>query len=90
MFSYQDPVDKSVSDNQGVRIQFDGGSRVVYRLSGTGTDSATLRVYLEKIERDAATFKEDAIGYNEAMGQFANQVAKIADITGSKEASVKT
>lgn len=90
MFSYQDPVDKSISDNQGVRIQFDGGSRVVYRLSGTGTDSATLRVYLEKIERDAATFKEDAIGYNEAMGQFANQVAKIADITGSKEASVKT
>jgi phosphoglucomutase len=47
-FSYVDPVDGSVSRNQGLRILFEGGSRVVFRLSGTGTEGATLRVYLER------------------------------------------
>ncbi|KHK91736.1 alpha-D-glucose phosphate-specific phosphoglucomutase [Novosphingobium malaysiense] len=46
-FSYTDPVDGSVSANQGIRVLFEGGSRVVFRLSGTGTHGATLRVYLE-------------------------------------------
>ena len=46
-FSYTDPVDQSVSANQGIRVLFEGGSRVVFRLSGTGTQGATLRVYLE-------------------------------------------
>ncbi|MCT2399334.1 alpha-D-glucose phosphate-specific phosphoglucomutase [Novosphingobium mangrovi (ex Huang et al. 2023)] len=46
-FSYTDPVDGSVSANQGIRVLFEGGSRVVFRLSGTGTQGATLRVYLE-------------------------------------------
>lgn len=49
-FSYLDPVDGSTSANQGVRVLFDGGSRVVFRLSGTGTEGATLRVYLERYE----------------------------------------
>jgi len=47
-FSYHDPVDGSVSRNQGVRISFDGGGRAVFRLSGTGTQGATLRLYLEQ------------------------------------------
>ena len=47
-FAYQDPVDGSVSRGQGVRILFDGGSRIVLRLSGTGTEGATLRLYLER------------------------------------------
>ncbi len=54
-FSYTDPVDSSVSANQGVRIVLDGpdgGSRIVYRLSGTGTEGATLRVYIERHERN--------------------------------------
>jgi len=51
-FAYTDPTDGSVSRNQGVRILFDGGSRVVFRLSGTGTSGATLRVYLERYEAD--------------------------------------
>jgi phosphoglucomutase len=46
-FAYSDPVDGSTSENQGVRVLFEGGSRVVFRLSGTGTQGATLRVYLE-------------------------------------------
>ena len=47
-FSYTDPVDGSVAEGQGFRILFEGGSRVVLRLSGTGTEGATLRVYLER------------------------------------------
>lgn len=50
-FTYNDPVDVSVSSNQGVRIFLDRGSRIVFRLSGTGTEGATLRVYLERYER---------------------------------------
>jgi len=51
-FAYEDPTDGSVSRNQGVRVLFEGGSRVVFRLSGTGTSGATLRVYLERFEAD--------------------------------------
>jgi phosphoglucomutase len=53
-FAYHDPVDGSVSKNQGVRILFEGGSRVVFRLSGTGTSGATIRVYVERYEPDAS------------------------------------
>lgn len=53
-FAYNDPVDESVSKNQGIRILFEGGSRVVFRLSGTGTAGATLRVYVERYEPDAS------------------------------------
>ncbi len=49
-FTYDDPVDGSISAKQGLRILFEGGSRVVFRLSGTGTEGATLRVYLERYE----------------------------------------
>lgn len=49
-FSYDDPVDGSVSANQGLRVLFEGGSRIVFRLSGTGTEGATLRVYIERYE----------------------------------------
>ena len=51
-FAYDDPVDGSVSRHQGIRVIFEGGSRVVFRLSGTGTAGATLRVYIERYEPD--------------------------------------
>ena len=53
-FSYTDPVDGSVSKNQGLRIVFEDGSRIVFRLSGTGTSGSTLRVYIERYEADPA------------------------------------
>ena len=53
-FGYTDPVDGSVSRGQGLRVFFDDGSRIVLRLSGTGTEGATLRLYLERFETDAA------------------------------------
>jgi phosphoglucomutase len=51
-FSYRDPVDGSVSERQGLRILLEGGGRIVYRLSGTGTEGATLRLYVESYEPD--------------------------------------
>lgn len=51
-FRYVDPVDNSVAEHQGIRILFDNDSRIVFRLSGTGTEGATLRVYIEKYVAD--------------------------------------
>jgi phosphoglucomutase len=58
-FAYHDPVDGSDSKNQGIRILLEDGSRVVYRLSGTGTAGATLRVYLERFVKDPARHHEE-------------------------------
>ncbi|WP_299208362.1 alpha-D-glucose phosphate-specific phosphoglucomutase [uncultured Tateyamaria sp.] len=58
-FSYDDPVDGSTSSGQGIRIYFEGGGRVVFRLSGTGTDGATLRVYLEQLETAPDALDQD-------------------------------
>lgn len=59
-FSYSDPVDGSDTQNQGLRVFFEGGARAVFRLSGTGTVGATLRVYLEKHVDGAGALFEDA------------------------------
>ena len=59
-FSYRDPVDDSLSENQGLRIWYEGGSRAVLRLSGTGTEGATLRVYLEQYAPQGADHFQDA------------------------------
>lgn len=76
-FAYDDPVDGSHSAAQGLRIGFDGGGRVVFRLSGTGTVGATLRVYLEAVETDPARMHEDA---QEALADIVNTAEKIAGI----------
>lgn len=89
-FSYTDPVDGSVSKNQGVRIGFTDGSRIVFRLSGTGTKGATLRVYLESYEPDPAKHSEDT---QVALGDLitlADQVAKIKEFTGRDRPTVIT
>jgi len=53
-FAYDDPVDGSRSEGQGIRISFENGARAVFRLSGTGTEGATIRIYLEQLETDAS------------------------------------
>ena len=58
-FSYTDPVDNSVSENQGIRIGFENKSRIVFRLSGTGTEGATLRIYLESYEEQKDKLGQD-------------------------------
>jgi phosphoglucomutase len=87
-FSYHDPVDGSTSAQQGIRIQFETGSRIVFRLSGTGTAGATLRVYIERYEP-----KELALETQAALAPFiayADQVAGITALTGRTEPSVIT
>ena len=89
-FSYTDPIDGSVSSKQGIRIGFTDGSRIVFRLSGTGTQGATLRVYLESYEPDAA--KHD-IETQEALGDLialADEIAQIRTLTGREKPTVIT
>jgi phosphoglucomutase len=81
-FSYTDPVDGSVSHNQGLRILFEGGSRIVFRLSGTGTEGATLRVYLERYEdRKGDLDAETPVMLGELIAA-ADAIAGIARHTG--------
>jgi phosphoglucomutase len=89
-FSYEDPVDGSVSTRQGVRILFADGSRIVYRLSGTGTAGATLRVYLERYEPDAAKHDLDPQAVLRPLIEAADQIAAIRQRTGRAAPSVIT
>ncbi|WP_336971461.1 alpha-D-glucose phosphate-specific phosphoglucomutase [Sphingobium aromaticiconvertens] len=89
-FAYTDPTDQSVSRNQGVRVLFDDGSRVVFRLSGTGTEGATLRVYIERYvgtDGDLAMETSDALAPLVAAAQ---ELADIAGYTGMDRPSVIT
>lgn len=89
-FSYTDPVDGSVSEHQGIRIGFTNGSRIVFRLSGTGTKGATLRVYLENYEPDASKHDVDTQEALAPLIDLAEEIAQIQKYTGRKEPSVIT
>ncbi|WP_017659242.1 alpha-D-glucose phosphate-specific phosphoglucomutase [Baaleninema simplex] len=90
-FSYTDPVDGSVSKNQGVRIGFTDGSRIVFRLSGTGTQGATLRLYLESYEPDDASQHDtDTQTALADFIQIAEDVAQIRKHTGMDKPTVIT
>ena len=89
-FAYTDPVDGSVSTAQGIRIGLADGSRIVFRLSGTGTEGATLRVYLERFEADAA---QHHTGTQRALGgliALADALAGIVERTGRTAPTVIT
>ena len=87
-FAYHDPVDGSVSERQGFRVHFADGSRLVYRLSGTGTEGATLRVYLERYEADTARHELDAQVALAPIITAADEIASIASMTGRNRPSV--
>ncbi len=89
-FTYHDPVDGSVSANQGIRILLEGGSRIVYRLSGTGTSGATLRVYIERYEPDPARHGMETQAALSDLISAAGELAGIAAKTGRKAPSVIT
>ncbi len=89
-FSYTDPVDGTVSPQQGIRIIFSDGSRIVFRLSGTGTQGATLRVYLEKYEADVERHDLDVQEALAELIQLADQVGRISQLTGLTRATVIT
>ncbi len=89
-FAYTDPVDGSISKNQGIRIGFSGGSRIVYRLSGTGTVGATLRVYLEAYEPDPDKHTLETAKVMQPLVQIATELAEIEARTGRSEPTVIT
>ncbi len=89
-FTYTDPVDGSVSKNQGIRIGFTDGSRIVYRLSGTGTEGATLRVYLEVYEPDPANHGKETQTVMQPLVAIAKSLAEIESRTGRSEPTVIT
>ncbi|MBZ9814104.1 alpha-D-glucose phosphate-specific phosphoglucomutase [Mesorhizobium sp. CA7] len=89
-FAYRDPVDGSVSEHQGIRILFEGGSRVVLRLSGTGTSGATLRLYIERYEPDKARHDLDTQEALAALIAAADDIARIKSHTGRNKPSVIT
>lgn len=89
-FSYKDPIDGSVSNHQGIRVILEDGSRVVFRLSGTGTQGATLRVYLEKYEADVNNFN---IPTQQALADLidaAESLTNVKSLTGMKKPTVIT
>jgi phosphoglucomutase len=89
-FAYTDPVDGSVSKNQGVRLLFDDGARVIFRLSGTGTEGATLRLYLESYEADVDRQNEPVQNKLADLAALADTVAGIRDRTGMAGPTVAT
>ena len=89
-FAYTDPVDNSVTPKQGVRILFAEDARAVFRLSGTGTSGATLRVYLERFEPNADRHNLPAAEVLAPVVQAAGEIAEIAARTGRSEPSVIT
>ena len=89
-FSYTDPIDGSVSTGQGIRILFDDGSRIVYRLSGTGTEGATLRIYLEAYEPNVANHYLDAQEALSEMIQISLEISELKQRTGRDAPTVIT
>ena len=89
-FAYDDPVDGSRTERQGLRIMTEGGGRIVLRLSGTGTEGATLRVYLERVETDPARMQDDPQQALAAIVRLADELAGIRARTGRAEPDVIT
>ncbi len=89
-FSYRDPVDGSFSHRQGLRIELEGGARIVLRISGTDTEGATLRLYLERYEPDAADHDRDPQSVLAPLARVADEIARITERTGRARPSLVT
>lgn len=89
-FTYLDPIDGSVSRNQGIRVLFMDGSRIVFRLSGTAGSGATIRMYIEKYEADAAKVLQHTGDALKDLVDIALKVSDLAAITGFTAPSVIT
>lgn len=89
-FTYLDPIDQSISYNQGIRVLFTDGSRIVFRLSGTAGSGATVRLYLEKYEGDASKVLQHTAAALQDLARIALQVSDLSNITGFANPSVIT
>ena len=89
-FSYVDPVTDEVSSNQGIRLLFDDGARIIFRISGTSTEKATLRIYLERYESKAAWHQQETAKALAELNAIALDIAEIASRTGRSAPSLVT
>ena len=89
-FTYHDEIDGSISENQGIRCVFEDGARIIFRRSGTGTSGATLRLYVEHFESDAARFDLETQEVLKELLEIADDIAQIKVTIGRKEADVIT
>jgi len=89
-FSYHDSIDQSISNHQGIRIGFIDGSRIVFRLSGTGTVGATLRIYIEKYEPDASKQQQEPQTALADLITLAEQFCEVKKRSNRVEPSVIT
>mmetsp|Transcript_6263 Transcript_6263/g.7069 ORF Transcript_6263/g.7069 Transcript_6263/m.7069 type:complete len:577 (+) Transcript_6263:75-1805(+) len=89
-FEYHDPVDKSISKNQGLRFIFADGSRIIFRLSGTGSSGATIRLYLEKYTDDQEKVGMETAEALKDLVAIALELAEVEKLTGRKEPTVIT
>ena len=89
-FRYSDPVDGSETTSQGLRVFFNNGGRIVFRLSGTGTEGATLRVYLDRYENDPTLMGQQPQRALASLIEAADQIAGIAENTGRDKPDVIT
>lgn len=87
-FTYLDPIDGSISRNQGIRILFTDGSRVVFRLSGTAGSGATIRVYLEKYE-PKETIQVTSVALRELV-QIGLTISRMVELSGMESPTVIT
>eukprot|EP00252_Welwitschia_mirabilis_P019118 TRINITY_DN4342_c0_g1_i2.p1 TRINITY_DN4342_c0_g1~~TRINITY_DN4342_c0_g1_i2.p1 ORF type:complete len:647 (-),score=141.84 TRINITY_DN4342_c0_g1_i2:411-2351(-) len=89
-FTYTDPVDGSVASEQGIRFIFTDGSRIIFRLSGTGSAGATIRVYVERYEPDVAKHNIDAQTALKPLIDVALSISKLQEYTGREKPTVIT
>merc|ERR1712070_761610 len=82
VFEYLDPVDASISKNQGIRFLMEDGSRIIFRLSGTAGSGATVRMYLEKYEADKTKTKQNTADVMDELVQLALQLSELEAFTG--------
>ncbi|XP_008775523.1 phosphoglucomutase, cytoplasmic 2 isoform X2 [Phoenix dactylifera] len=89
-FEYKDPVDGSISKHQGIRYLFEDGSRLVFRLSGTGSEGATIRVYIEQYEEDSMKTRRDSQAALAPLVDVALKLSKMQEFTGRSAPTVIT
>nr|VDD43391.1 unnamed protein product [Brassica oleracea] len=89
-FEYKDPVDGSISKHQGIRYLFEDGSRLVFRLSGTGSEGATIRLYIEQYEKDASKTGRESHEALSPLVDVALKLSKMEEFTGRSAPTVIT
>lgn len=89
-FEYTDPIDGSVAKKQGIRIIFEDGSRIVFRLSGTGSSGATIRMYIDSYEADISKHRLGAQEMLKPLLEIALQISQLQELTGRQEPTVIT